>query len=163
MKPQSKPKPTNKQQIVPRHSAFMEGYSQVSIHADHMSMTKFADDNAPGFKQVSGHIMRWCRKYRHEYTLSRAVSRSFAADNFSSQPQRAPVQSESDYRQLAMAPAGQVFSGISGNGNIIGSSISDGSRVSIRQQQLDDQEETGDDWEWYRGKSVSEPRRSSRK
>src|SRR6186713_3280619 len=35
------------------------GYNRISIHADHRAMTKFNDDNDPGYTSVRGTIHTW--------------------------------------------------------------------------------------------------------
>ncbi|KAG9229223.1 Alpha/Beta hydrolase protein, partial [Amylocarpus encephaloides] len=48
-------------EIVPKHSAILPGYNSIPIHANHMDMTKFPDDEDEGYLAVSTEIMRWVR------------------------------------------------------------------------------------------------------
>jgi len=49
--------------IVKRESAIIPGYTPYTIHADHVDMTKFPDDdpNNPGYKSVKTEIVMWAR------------------------------------------------------------------------------------------------------
>lgn len=46
-------------QIVEDHSAILSGYSNRSIHADHMGMTKFGGNRDPGYVAVSEQLWLW--------------------------------------------------------------------------------------------------------
>ncbi|KAJ9660138.1 hypothetical protein H2201_007045 [Coniosporium apollinis] len=45
--------------IVPSLSAAMDGYPVISIHANHMDMTKFGSDDSLGYIRVLGELRRW--------------------------------------------------------------------------------------------------------
>ncbi|MCJ1438195.1 hypothetical protein MMC27_007582 [Xylographa pallens] len=49
--------------IVPRHSAKLDAYTNVSIHANHMEMTKFDSLEDPGFRLVSNQLQRWVNEF----------------------------------------------------------------------------------------------------
>jgi protein SERAC1 len=46
-------------QVVSKVSATLEGYTSVSIHANHRDMVKFRTENDNGFKRLVGDLMRW--------------------------------------------------------------------------------------------------------
>jgi hypothetical protein len=46
-------------QVVSKMSATMEGYTSVSVHANHRDMVKFRTENDNGFKRLVGDLMRW--------------------------------------------------------------------------------------------------------
>ncbi|KAI9765525.1 MAG: hypothetical protein M1840_007351 [Geoglossum simile] len=48
--------------IVPEESACLPGYEALSIHADHSSMSKFANRTDPGYGRVSSVLARWSRE-----------------------------------------------------------------------------------------------------
>lgn len=50
-------------QVVPQHSAILPDYTSISIHADHMNMTKFSSAEDPGFVAVHSEIRRWVREF----------------------------------------------------------------------------------------------------
>lgn len=50
---------TKSSQVVPRESAALPGYIPISIRQNHMNMTKFADEEDPGFQAVLGELRRW--------------------------------------------------------------------------------------------------------
>ena len=45
--------------IVSRESATLEGYIQVSVHANHSDMVKFGSAEENGFKRLLGELIRW--------------------------------------------------------------------------------------------------------
>lgn len=45
--------------VVTKESATLEGYSSISIHANHRDMVRFASVEDNGFKRVLGELMRW--------------------------------------------------------------------------------------------------------
>jgi hypothetical protein len=45
--------------VVNEASATLEGYSSMSIHADHSNMVKFATAEDNGFKRLIGELIRW--------------------------------------------------------------------------------------------------------
>ncbi|OBT86412.1 hypothetical protein VE02_05291 [Pseudogymnoascus sp. 03VT05] len=45
--------------IVSKESATLEGYTSVSVHANHSDMVKFRTENDNGFKRLVGDLMRW--------------------------------------------------------------------------------------------------------
>ncbi|MCJ1379890.1 hypothetical protein MMC17_002993 [Xylographa soralifera] len=49
--------------IVPRRSAKLDAYTNVSIHANHMEMTKFDSLEDPGFRLVAGQLQRWVNEF----------------------------------------------------------------------------------------------------
>ncbi|KFY32215.1 hypothetical protein V493_00408, partial [Pseudogymnoascus sp. VKM F-4281 (FW-2241)] len=61
-------------QIVSKESATLEGYTSVSVHANHSDMVKFRTDNDNGFKRLVGDLMRWEGETRS--TASRVMSAS---------------------------------------------------------------------------------------
>lgn len=46
-------------QVVSKESATLEGYTSVSVHANHRDMVKFKTENDNGFKRLVGDLMRW--------------------------------------------------------------------------------------------------------
>ncbi|KAH6667779.1 P-loop containing nucleoside triphosphate hydrolase protein [Halenospora varia] len=46
-------------QVVSKVSATLEGYTSVSVHANHRDMVKFRTENDNGFKRLIGDLMRW--------------------------------------------------------------------------------------------------------
>jgi hypothetical protein len=46
-------------QVVSKVSATLEGYTMVSIHANHRDMVKFRTENDNGFKRLVGDLIRW--------------------------------------------------------------------------------------------------------
>jgi hypothetical protein len=45
--------------VVSKESATLEGYTSITIHADHKRMTKFASAEENGFKRLLGELVRW--------------------------------------------------------------------------------------------------------
>ncbi|KAH8646408.1 hypothetical protein BGZ60DRAFT_391976 [Tricladium varicosporioides] len=45
--------------VVSKVSATLEGYTPVSVHANHRDMVKFGTENDSGFKRLVGDLMRW--------------------------------------------------------------------------------------------------------
>jgi len=48
-------------QIVPSHSAILPAYESLSIHANHINMTKFPSDQDAGYTAVKATLRRWTR------------------------------------------------------------------------------------------------------
>lgn len=48
-------------QVVSKVSATLEGYTSVSVHANHMDMVKFRTENDNGFRRLVGDLIRWTR------------------------------------------------------------------------------------------------------
>jgi hypothetical protein len=48
-------------QVVPSHSAILPGYIPIGIRSNHMGMTKFEDENDPGYTAVTGELRRWVK------------------------------------------------------------------------------------------------------
>jgi len=48
-------------QVVPSHSAILPGYIPIGIRSNHMEMTKFGEEEDPGFKAVVGELRRWVK------------------------------------------------------------------------------------------------------
>lgn len=60
-------------QVVSRNSAELLGYPAISIRGNHVTMTKFKDEDDQGFRSVYGELQRWAKdfcnangKYPHE-------------------------------------------------------------------------------------------------
>jgi len=53
------PLPVLGKKVVSEASATLEGYSLMSIHANHSNMVKFATADANGFKRLIGELIRW--------------------------------------------------------------------------------------------------------
>jgi protein SERAC1 len=49
------------QQIVPRYSATLPGYTAIGIRADHKDMVRFASESDPGFISIVGELQRWIK------------------------------------------------------------------------------------------------------
>jgi protein SERAC1 len=49
-------------QVVPLDSAILPGYTPIGIHSNHMGITKFEDEDDPGFKSVVGELRRWVKE-----------------------------------------------------------------------------------------------------
>lgn len=45
--------------VVSKQSATIEGYTSVSVHANHIDMVKFRSEHDNGFKRLAGDLMRW--------------------------------------------------------------------------------------------------------
>lgn len=45
--------------VVSKHSATLEGYNAMSIHANHSDMVKFGSVEDNGFKRLLGELLRW--------------------------------------------------------------------------------------------------------
>lgn len=46
-------------QVVPKESAILEGYTSITIHADHRDMVRFATGEEDGFQMLLGELLRW--------------------------------------------------------------------------------------------------------
>lgn len=46
-------------QVVSKESATLEGYTSVSVHANHSDMVKFGSSEDTGFRRLLGELMRW--------------------------------------------------------------------------------------------------------
>jgi hypothetical protein len=57
----------------------MDGYSQITIHADHMGMTKFDHADHPGYVKVLGELQRWLAKWNAEKSKEAEQVRLFQA------------------------------------------------------------------------------------
>jgi hypothetical protein len=47
--------------VVSKESATLQGYPQISIHANHRDMVRFVSPEDTGFKRVLGELVRWKR------------------------------------------------------------------------------------------------------
>jgi len=64
--PSSQEPPANLHfQVVPSHSATIDGYSSATIHADHINMTKFKERNND-YKKIAVQIKRWMKEASQE-------------------------------------------------------------------------------------------------
>ena len=45
-----------------KKSATMSGYTSISIHSNHMEMTKFQSSDDPGFESIAEELRRWVKK-----------------------------------------------------------------------------------------------------
>lgn len=50
-------------QVVSRDSAKLRGYPSIAIHGNHVTMTKFKDEDDPGFHSVYGELQRWAKDF----------------------------------------------------------------------------------------------------
>ena len=48
--------------IVPTDSAILQGYTSISVHADHREMVRFASEDDPAFRKVVCELERWSRE-----------------------------------------------------------------------------------------------------
>jgi len=48
-------------EIVPKHSAILSAYNSIGIHANHMDMARFTDEEDQGYLSVSTELLRWVR------------------------------------------------------------------------------------------------------
>lgn len=51
--------------VVPKDSATFEGYSAISVHANHSEMVRFSSAEETGFKRLLGELTRWEAKVRY--------------------------------------------------------------------------------------------------
>lgn len=51
-------------QIVPIQSAIIPGYTHIGIHRNHRGMTKFENEDDPGFASVAGELGRWVKELK---------------------------------------------------------------------------------------------------
>ncbi|KAH8590733.1 hypothetical protein B0O99DRAFT_520880 [Bisporella sp. PMI_857] len=49
-------------QVVPKDSAILPGYIPIGIHGNHMDMTKFDNEDEPGFIAIAGELRRWIKE-----------------------------------------------------------------------------------------------------
>ncbi|KAI1452410.1 Alpha/Beta hydrolase protein [Annulohypoxylon moriforme] len=49
-------------EVVPMRSAILPAYASIGIHGNHMDMTKFQDEDDPGFVSVAGELRRWVKE-----------------------------------------------------------------------------------------------------
>ncbi|KAJ5607015.1 hypothetical protein N7537_003634 [Penicillium hordei] len=61
-------------QIVSKESATLEGYTPLSIHANHRNMVKFRSTEENGFKRLLGELSRWIAQPCEDARLSSRVS-----------------------------------------------------------------------------------------
>ncbi|OCK99500.1 uncharacterized protein K441DRAFT_538200, partial [Cenococcum geophilum 1.58] len=47
--------------VVPSHSAILPGYIPIGIRSNHIGMTKFEDENDPGFIAITGELRKWIK------------------------------------------------------------------------------------------------------
>jgi hypothetical protein len=52
-------------EVVSKESASFEGYTAISIHANHRDMVKFATAEDDGFVMVLGELKRWVKTDRY--------------------------------------------------------------------------------------------------
>jgi hypothetical protein len=57
---------TDPRKIVPKHSASLDRYTSIGIHADHMSMTKFLSDQDPDYRNVLSELRRFVQPYEEQ-------------------------------------------------------------------------------------------------
>ena len=50
---------TDINKIVPKHSASLDGYTSLGIHANHMDMTKFSSNQDPDYRNVLSELQRF--------------------------------------------------------------------------------------------------------
>lgn len=49
-------------------SAILSSYTSISVHENHMGMTKFDSEIHPGFVSVTGEIRRWIKELKESVT-----------------------------------------------------------------------------------------------
>jgi len=57
---------TDPRKIVPKHSASLDRYMSIGIHADHMGMTKFLSDQDPNYRNVLSELSRFVQPYEEQ-------------------------------------------------------------------------------------------------
>jgi len=57
---------TDPRKIVPKHSASLDRYMSIGIHADHMGMTKFLSDQDPNYRDVLSELSRFVQPYEEQ-------------------------------------------------------------------------------------------------
>jgi predicted alpha/beta hydrolase family esterase len=64
--------------VVSKESATLEGYNQISIHANHRDMVKFGSAEDNGFKRLLGELIRWEGQVRYlvAYELTQLIELS---------------------------------------------------------------------------------------
>ncbi|KAL8388742.1 hypothetical protein RB599_010070 [Gaeumannomyces hyphopodioides] len=55
--------------VVPRESATFEGFTSISIHANHRDMVKFSSEEENGFKRLLGELSRWVAQVASDLEL----------------------------------------------------------------------------------------------
>lgn len=60
--------------VVPMYSAILPAYAKIGIYSNHMNMTKFEDEDDPGFISVSGELRRWVKELRTVHVGQMAIS-----------------------------------------------------------------------------------------
>lgn len=57
---------TDPRKKVPKHSASLDSYMSIGIHADHMGMTKFLSDQYPNYRNVLSELSRFVQPYEEQ-------------------------------------------------------------------------------------------------
>ena len=69
---------TDTHKIVPKHSASLDRYTSIGIHANHMDMTKFLSDQCPDYRNVLSELQRFIpscnQQTRNELPLPTSAS-----------------------------------------------------------------------------------------
>ncbi|KAL8330826.1 hypothetical protein RB593_001671 [Gaeumannomyces tritici] len=55
--------------VVPKESATFEGFTSISIHANHRDMVKFSSEEENGFKRLLGELSRWVAQVASDFEL----------------------------------------------------------------------------------------------
>ena len=85
-------------QIVPRTSATMEGYTAISIHANHRDMVKFSSIEETGYKRLLGELTRWEARLEAAQNERERLLNESKGKELESVPDDAPLQ-------ITLAPA----------------------------------------------------------
>ncbi len=57
---------TDLYKIVPKHSASLDRYTSIGIHANHTDMTKFLSDQDPDYRNVLSELQRFIQSYKQQ-------------------------------------------------------------------------------------------------
>ena len=57
---------TDTHKIVPKHSASLDRYTSIGIHANHMDMTKFLSNQCPDYRNVLSELQRFIPSYNQQ-------------------------------------------------------------------------------------------------
>ena len=66
--------------IVPKHSACLDRYTSIGIHADHMGMTRFSSDQDPDYQNVLSELRRFVQPYKQQMGTMLPLATSVSPD-----------------------------------------------------------------------------------
>ena len=71
---------TDPRKIVPKHSACLDRYTSIGIHADHMGMTRFSSDQDPDYQNVLSELRRFVQLYEQQMGAMLPLVTSVSSD-----------------------------------------------------------------------------------